>query len=152
VSNKTQRSLARISLRWMIRECFKTNTGIMFNSQSLEKIGLDPCTLHPAVTPRPRSLPVGPHHRIREPPSTPIPIGRRALSIMLKKKKLSLKDLGCDEPVGTEEQEELLDALSPMYDQLSLKKFWWLLEIIPFVHTQQHEKGDWERNIKYVSF
>ena len=142
----------------MIRECFKTNTGIIFNSHSLTKIGLDPSTLHPVVTPRPSALTVSSSDRIRNPPATPIPINIRALSIIKEKHPDFLKDLGEGEGeedlLGrTEEEEELLDALSPKYDQLSIKKFWWILEILPFVHTRQHGLGgDWVRHFKYVSF
>ena len=41
VKNRTLYNLARIPLRWMIRECFKCNTGIIFNSEYLKnEIGL----------------------------------------------------------------------------------------------------------------
>ncbi|KAF5358616.1 hypothetical protein D9758_007671 [Tetrapyrgos nigripes] len=59
VKNFTRHSLARISLRWMVRECFKTRTGIMFDSSRLRLIGLDAATLYPVVTPRPDPLPAG---------------------------------------------------------------------------------------------
>ena len=122
----------------------------MFNSHSLTNIGLDPSTLHPVVTPRPSALPVGPSDHIRNPPVTPIPINIRALSIKKEKQPDLLKDLGCEDLLGTEEEEELHDALSPKYDQLSIKKIWWILEILPFVHTRQHEQGNWVRHFMYV--
>ncbi|CUA67584.1 hypothetical protein RSOLAG22IIIB_07453 [Rhizoctonia solani] len=53
VKNGERYSLARISLRWIIRQCFKCNTGIMFHSNLLEDVGLSPETLWPAVLPRP---------------------------------------------------------------------------------------------------
>jgi hypothetical protein len=133
----------------MIRECFKRNSGIMFNSESLANIGLNPSTLYPDVITRPDKLPVGPSHRIRDPPAT-IPINIRALSIKTEKQPDLLKDLGCEDPLGTEEEEELNDALSPEYDQLSIKKTWWILEILPFVHVRQHSHGNWVRQFKYV--
>ena len=151
VSNKTRSSLARISLRWMIRECFKTDTGILFNSHSLAKIGLDPSTLHPFIVRRPVALPVGPSDRIRDPPATPIPINIFALSRKKEKQPDFLKHLGCEDHLGTEEEEELRDALSPKYDQLSIKKIWWILEILPFVHIRQKKGGNWKRYFKYVS-
>ncbi|TFK88070.1 hypothetical protein K466DRAFT_489675 [Polyporus arcularius HHB13444] len=46
VANEEQHSLARISLRWMVRECVRTNTGIRFCNELLEDIGLDPETLY----------------------------------------------------------------------------------------------------------
>ncbi|KAF8182360.1 hypothetical protein BJ912DRAFT_928707, partial [Pholiota molesta] len=82
VSNKTRHSLARITLRWIVRECFKTKTGILFNSAALRDIGLDPCTLYPTVTPRPPPLSAA-SHAIRIPPARPIPIRPHAF---LKKK------------------------------------------------------------------
>ncbi|KAI9437109.1 hypothetical protein BJY52DRAFT_1130131 [Lactarius psammicola] len=41
VPNSTENSLARISLRWMILECFRTRTGIRFGEDALERIGVD---------------------------------------------------------------------------------------------------------------
>jgi hypothetical protein len=76
VSNKTRNSLARITLRWMVRECFKAATGIMFNSSALqEDLGMDPSSLYPYVTPRPPLLLLSPGiDRIRNPPAKEIPI------------------------------------------------------------------------------
>jgi hypothetical protein len=37
VPNNERNSLARISLRWMIRECFECNTGIVFDAKLLER-------------------------------------------------------------------------------------------------------------------
>ncbi|KAK7464832.1 hypothetical protein VKT23_006039 [Stygiomarasmius scandens] len=65
VKNTTRHSLAKISLRWMIRECFKTNSGIMFDSNRLRSVGLDPSSLHPFVTPRPSPIAVHTDMRIR---------------------------------------------------------------------------------------
>ncbi|KDR83173.1 hypothetical protein GALMADRAFT_221114 [Galerina marginata CBS 339.88] len=141
VSNKTRHSLARIPLRWMIRECFKTNTGIMFNSAALFDIGLDPSTLYPYVVPRPPPLPVA-SHRIQSPPANPIPI--RPTAHLMKKKKShpeikALLGRARTPFLGTEE-EELNDIMSPKYDQLKIKKAWWALEILPL--TLRYQRGD----------
>ena len=122
----------------------------MFNSESLANIGLDLSTLHPDVTERPEALTVGPSNFIRDPPRTPIPINIRARSRKKEKTPNSSKD--CEDVVGTEEEEELKDALSPNYDQLSIAKYWWILEILPFVHVRQQDEGDWERSRVYVTF
>jgi hypothetical protein len=58
VDNTTRNSLARIFLRWMIRECFKTNSGIMFDRAGLLGIGLDPARLEPVVVNLPRPPPL----------------------------------------------------------------------------------------------
>ena len=44
-------SLARISLKWMVQECFRTETGIRFCARRLEKFGLS------SFTPSPLPLP-----------------------------------------------------------------------------------------------
>ncbi|KAJ6568236.1 hypothetical protein DFH09DRAFT_1080637 [Mycena vulgaris] len=59
VQNDTRHSLARIPLRWMIRECFQAQTRIIFDAQHLQELGLDPATLYPFVLNRPPLLPVG---------------------------------------------------------------------------------------------
>lgn len=50
VANGTRHSLARIPLRWMIGEYFKTNTGILFHSCMFKQIG---CTLMQRTARRP---------------------------------------------------------------------------------------------------
>ncbi|THG96581.1 hypothetical protein EW026_g5276 [Hermanssonia centrifuga] len=40
VTNYTPNKLSRIPLRWMIRECFECNTGILFDARMLQKAGL----------------------------------------------------------------------------------------------------------------
>ena len=49
VSNKIHNSLARIPLRWMIRQCFLTHSGIMFDSDALVSAGINPSHLYPTV-------------------------------------------------------------------------------------------------------
>lgn len=162
VSNKTRHSLARISLRWMIRECFKTNTGIMFDAERLKNVGLDPQTLHPFVTPRPPSRSPGSSKIMKQPkeekrwrfpwskkptaaPSTP----------PSEKDGLLSRPPSPFPPVASvsEEEEELLDALSPKYDQLKLKPFWWILEFIPMEYRFQVGKDNrWVSYFGYVPF
>ncbi|KAJ3504634.1 hypothetical protein NMY22_g17855 [Coprinellus aureogranulatus] len=130
VSNKTRHSLARISLRWMVREIFKAKTGILFLSDRLFEIGMDPATVYPEV----------------KHPSKEIPIRPRAF---LSKKKSAVKE--APKPpahtsaqfLGSEEEEELLDALSPIYDQLKIKWSWWILELIPLNMRYQGSDDKW---------
>jgi hypothetical protein len=51
VPNSTPNSLARIPLRWMIRQCFATGSGIMFDSDALVAAGINPAHLYPTVIP-----------------------------------------------------------------------------------------------------
>lgn len=116
VTNDTPNNLARLPLRWMIRECFKTGSGIMFDKKRLQEVGLDPATLYPLVLPRPPPLPVG------------------------SARILSRRDVVKPGVIGTEEEEELKDALTPIYDQLELAWYWWLLEFLPM--RLRYQRGD----------
>jgi hypothetical protein len=127
----------------MVRECFKTNTGIMFDTQALRNIGLDPSTLYPFVTPRPPPLPVG--DAIVEKLKTPSMLGRFLVQLRLKKKPF-VQEIPSGSPapsyadekqIGIEEEEELKDALSPIYDQLRLSPAWWILEVLPLMVRSQ---------------
>ncbi|KAI0714718.1 hypothetical protein C8Q76DRAFT_767966 [Earliella scabrosa] len=111
VKNDEVHSLARISLRWMVRECFKTDTGIRFHGESLKGIGLDPATLYPIVQPRPAALKPTKEHR-----------SSRAKAV----------------PDATEEEHEVRDAQTPIVDQLVKARYWWLLEIVPGIMTWPH--------------
>lgn len=62
VVNATRFSLARIPLRWMIRQCFLTQSGIQFCAGRLHEVGLDPRRLYPTVAERPPPLPVATLH------------------------------------------------------------------------------------------
>ncbi|KAJ7615599.1 hypothetical protein DFH06DRAFT_1239577 [Mycena polygramma] len=135
VDNATVHNLARIPLRWMIRECFKTHSGIMFDCDGLRSIGLNPDTLYPYVTARPPALPVG-NMRIQSIPSSK----ERAKT----QKEAALSNFANSEAtqvtLKSEEELDLQDALCPIYDQLSLAWFWWVLEFLPI--KQRYQKGD----------
>ncbi|KAJ7615948.1 hypothetical protein FB45DRAFT_935001 [Roridomyces roridus] len=138
VDNETTTNLARIPLRWMVRQCFKTETGIMFNTEGLRSIGLDPTSLFPLVKPRPPALPVGgsgirpipmptPKSKTVDEPDEPTPANAPNVQLQLRK---------------TEEELDLEDALSPLYDALSLPFYWpwWILEFLPI--RQRYQRGD----------
>lgn len=52
----------------------------------------------------------------------------------------------------TEEEEELLDALCPMYDQLELSPGWWVLECVPINQRVQRPDGTWATSTQCVAF
>jgi hypothetical protein len=145
VANGTRHSLARIPLRWMIRECFIVKTGIQFHLESFKDIGLDPTTLFPiVVTDRPPAL---------EPSASAIAEVKASLKVsahVAEPSDATLTDETDDPPTAastfkSEENEELLDALCPIYDQLKLAKAWWILEILPLRHhVQNRHNTHWE--------
>lgn len=148
VDNDSPHTLARIPLRWMIGECFKTATGIMFHSDRLrQELGLEPARLFPVVMERPKSLSVrdgaGRVMKIRKMPKAGKEVGGGgSTEALLEHSADPYHHNGGDGTIDhdhekTEEEEELHDALSPIYDQLSLAPRWWALEVLPMMHKYQ---------------
>jgi hypothetical protein len=172
VEDDVEHALARIPLRWMIRECFKTNTGIMFDVDGLREIGLDPARLYPEVLQRPPPLPVSGARIARIPkkgaPPAPVPAPAASGPVSASTSTAPVHYADGEGsaaapppravpaadgsssataaagllPVGVEEEEELHDALSPVYDQLSLAPWWWLLELLPLKRRFQRSEDD----------
>ena len=181
VSNDVRHNLARIPLRWMIRQCFLTNTGIRFHAELLRTVGLDPTSLFPIVKPRPPPVSSSPYVRRSGPTKftgsnhsrpdhdrdttlvegLPVPVlPKRAASegsgMVLGGKPVPIKPgLGyaCrhhEDMHMTEEEEDLADALCPIFDQLSLKPSWWILEVVPMKHRVQRDDNSWWQGLTYV--
>ncbi|EIM20752.1 hypothetical protein WALSEDRAFT_60830 [Wallemia mellicola CBS 633.66] len=127
VPNNTRNSLARISLRWMFRQAFKAETGIIFQTHLLDYHGLDIGTLYPIVKPRPEAHYKVPDEFPQMPNLKDVPIERYDRS------KLS------------EEDEDVLDSLSCINDQLELSKIWWLLEYYPQMEVYQDGTGKFRK-------
>jgi len=188
VPNATPNSLARIPFRWMIRQCFLTDSGIMFDSDALVAAGINPAHLYPTVIPAShisqetmrlsKLLPragsegsQGGHDRDR----TLVP-GSSTPGATLKGKGPKLTESPTTmavelEPVASplvaspssneepsfnlavspplEASETLKDAVSEIFDQLSIKWVWWLLELLPMTHRYQKKDKTWGH---YLSF
>ena len=141
VPNGTRNSLARIPLRWMIRQCFIAKTGIMFHKSTFPKVGLDPDTLYPEVLARSPII-----LQDRDKHTIPVP---KPLVVSDDRTAVVYSDGG---RFVNEAEEDLADALSPIYDQLSLAKYWWFLEWIP--QTIKYQDGTTDlmvSELKYVT-
>ncbi|KIY43685.1 hypothetical protein FISHEDRAFT_53643 [Fistulina hepatica ATCC 64428] len=148
VDNDTPRSLARIPLRWMIRECFKTNSNVIFHSDRLGEVGLDPSTLYPSVLARPPPLNTSDQRWQTMPPE--LSFWKRWFSRSANQDSIALlqcnstaggQDSGCVD--DTEEMQEREDALSPIYDELEIDKWWWILESLPIAVRHQKADNEW---------
>lgn len=147
VPNGARNSLARIPLRWMIRECFIVNTGIQFHREAFKEIGLDPSTLYPFVVPRPPPLVATESvvAKLRESIHA-----AEATDGTLTDEVQASPNAACS--FKTEESEELGDAVCRLYDQLKLSKSWWILEIIPLrLRAQIRHDAVWVPYWRYVS-
>jgi hypothetical protein len=137
VKNGIRHSLARIPLRWMIRECFKAHTGIIFDAHMLKhELGLDIESLHEAPKPLLRfdchlSKPNG--GEIVRPSLTSTLVSPFC---WVWSKLPQIRSPGPPPQANLqhgwkfegEAQEELDDALSPIYDQLEEGAGWQILE------------------------
>ncbi len=128
----------------------------MFDSERLSLIGIDLATLYPSVMPRPPSLSVG--SALIPTGQTKIPLLKRIISkfwhhplpVSDEDQTFAQEASVEDPPIGTEEEEELRDALSLIYDQLQISKSWWILELIPLEFRQQLGNGKWMSWFGYV--
>lgn len=82
VKNEVRHKLAQIPLRWMIRQCFECNTGIIFNTHRLAEEGLDVHTLWPKYVSLGRPTEAPPKHLKDKYEAGDIgPISRRATAL-----------------------------------------------------------------------
>ncbi|KII96173.1 hypothetical protein PLICRDRAFT_96153 [Plicaturopsis crispa FD-325 SS-3] len=144
VANGTPNSLARIPLRWMIRQCFLADTGIIFDVEGLKLAGLDPASLYPIVRPRtpPSAIPL-----LGDDPAQYAPALARAKAAYDARAAAALSRAVLPHdtilPVPDEDAEDMLDLIAPVYDQLSIAKHWWILELWPIRHHHQHGDSAW---------
>lgn len=177
VHNDTRHKLSRIPLRWMIRNAFQCNTGIIFEARALAECGLDLHTIYPIcrkLPPRPRGGPSQEQRRAYHQGTLGHIKGRSgALQSMGKRRdrqpKPEVGDMDQPEPpsqsrrgsdssdedfalTGTwtsEQVEDYFDCFAPINDQLAVAKSWWVLECWPIKGKVQLEDDPdrWEKRI-----
>ena len=138
VPNVERHKLAQIPLRWMIRQAFECNTGIIFKTGVLAEHGLDVHTLWPkykslgapAHGPPPSFLENNPIEKGLPPRSRRrsklVPIARYE-----KGEHFYHLNSHTDEDWTPEQVEDFYDAMSPLNDQLVQVPKWWILEVLP---------------------
>jgi hypothetical protein len=156
VANDTPNSLARIPLRWMIKQCFLTKTGILFYTDILADLGINPDALWPEVITTPTPTPSGtPYPTINgsngKSPTSPgldVPISETPASANGPPPNTAstLTNASTLTTLTTPEI-ELGDTVSPIYDQLRIAPVWWFLELLPIRHKFQDRNNVWHRYI-----
>jgi uncharacterized protein (DUF2235 family) len=165
VKNEVRHMLSRIPLRWMIRQCFDCNTGIIFRTGALAEVGIDVPTVWPSYQ-APNKPIVGPSPNMVEQYTSCalLPITRRSTTLELDEEKE--KNLGSGEKKGMEDAreeqarrrlqagllpeqaEDYFDAIARINDQLVDAKGWWLLEFWPIKLRVQKEPGLWVKVLR----
>ncbi|GLB44632.1 putative uncharacterized alpha/beta hydrolase domain (DUF2235) [Lyophyllum shimeji] len=152
--NYIQESLSYIPLRWMIKECLRTGTDILFDVQYLKYIGINVDKLadelkgkgfdvaalgfdSEALEQEPKGGPARsgilvPHRTTQQIPATaPNAAPHWPHAPHLSRVLHGLKTRA--------------DILAEIFDQLAMKRRWWSLEAIPMLATYQKEDGTWVR-------
>ncbi|KAJ7907473.1 hypothetical protein B0H13DRAFT_1618403, partial [Mycena leptocephala] len=125
VRNGTRPNLAHIPLRWMIRECFKARTGVLFSATKLAKLGIEPSSLYPDVRARPdvKAVIQGSQTiRVIEAPGW-VPWAKSFLPTGSKHTPKTVLELTL--PNMSEEELDARDAFAPLYDQLVIQSATW---------------------------
>lgn len=119
----------------MVRECFKTNNGMLFDPSKFKAIGIAPESFYPKVKERPAPLEPSPDLKVSTNNILKPGIFGRAkswVSSFWKKPTKAATGKNSEYEGYTEEQRDLVDALAPLYDQLVIKRAkWFLLEVLP---------------------
>ena len=151
MKNDEPYSLARIPLRWMIRECFKTGTGIVFDARMLrDDVGLDidegigptaviPQQLSPGALRKPTGGELegfSPRHipdAVMSELSSPYRWVRGKLSSLRLRNSKKPKDTSRQpgHVSSKESDEDFNDALSPIVDQIEMHLAWNIVEWMP---------------------
>ncbi|KAF2663782.1 hypothetical protein BT63DRAFT_444260 [Microthyrium microscopicum] len=153
--NGTRHMLSRIPLRWMIRQCFECDTGILFNTIHLAQQGIDVNTLYP-VYQQPTKPLVGPPPALLEKykKGSLAPLWRRATFLPIGRKEDRIKDAPTAEDLQyilpSESTENHFDAEATCNDQLKIAHGWWVLEFWPIkVRILAQDGETWVKKVRW---
>lgn len=160
VKNEVRHKLSQIPLRWMIRQCFECNTGIIFKAHRLAEEGIDVHTLWPvyAKLQNPGQLPppeLADRHKkgqlppikhrssVLEPVKKDDPAGMHHVKLYDDREKRKLSSAWIPEQI-----EDYFDGISDINDQLVQAKGWWILEFWPVqVRMLREETSEWVKKL-----
>ncbi|KAI1343110.1 hypothetical protein F5Y15DRAFT_277576 [Xylariaceae sp. FL0016] len=154
VANESRHMLSRIPLRWMLRQCFECNTGILFDTARLAEYGLDVHSLWPIY--KKSTLP------IPEPPAglmekyqkkTLAPLHKRSVFLPIGEEDDRIKNAPSPDDLHyilpSEANEDYFDAREKCNDMLSISKAWWILELWPVkVRILTKDGEGWEKRVR----
>jgi hypothetical protein len=141
--------LSRIPLRWILRQAFACDTGILFHSDVLAEHGMDVDSLWPVL--QQRTAPLGGP----APSALDLYATNKLPSLDVRREFIRRRSCVYDDSSSPtsrwspcsnhldprlekelsfipEDHEDYFDALSPIHDQLKNASPWWILEFLPF--------------------
>ncbi|KAG5638961.1 hypothetical protein H0H81_008461 [Sphagnurus paluster] len=168
-SNKDQQSLSYIPLRWMIKECLLTGTGILFDLSYLKSLGINLAKLSESLREKGHdleslgftekvladvagemSVPIDPHRQLQH---TSSPLARHvqetasSVAQHIQTTASSVAQHFQHTPFDSEplRLKPKVDIVAKLFDQLITVWFWWILEVLPLRATYQKMDGSWVR-------
>jgi hypothetical protein len=153
VNNESRHMLSRIPLRWMIRQCFDCDTGILFKTAVLAEQGLDVMNMWPIY--QQPTIPVhGPQPALMNKYVNGLlaPLQKRSLFLPIGPEGNAIKNAPTSNDLSyilpTEASEDYFDAMARMNDQLVDVRGWWILEFWPVELRVLVNSGEyWERKV-----
>ncbi|KAI3318804.1 hypothetical protein HD806DRAFT_511020 [Xylariaceae sp. AK1471] len=154
VDNNSRHMLSRIPLRWMIRQCFECDTGILFDMARLAEQGLDVVNLWPKYK-KPTVPTKDPSPRLMAKYKKKIlaPVQRRSTFLPIGEENNTVEGAPTDEDLNyilpSEADEDYFDSKETPHDQLKDAKSWWILEIWPVkIRVLAQDKEAWEKRVR----
>lgn len=154
VKNESRHMLSRIPLRWMIRQCFDCDTGILFDMARLAEQGLDVINLWPEYR-APQKPTAGPSPRLMTKYTKKIlaPVQRRSTFLPIGPKGYTIDDAPTREDLNyilpSESDEDHFDAMQQPNDMLKIAKGWWVLEVWPVkIRVLSSDNEGWEKRVR----
>jgi hypothetical protein len=154
VDNESRHMLSRIPLRWMIRQCFECETGILFDMARMAEQGLDVVSLWPEYK-KPRVPTNSPSPRLMTKYYKKIlaPVQRRSTFLPIGEENNTVEGAPTDEDLNyilpSEADEDHFDAMERPHDQLKDAKSWWILELWPVkIRVLAQDNEAWEKRVR----
>ncbi|KAI1359388.1 hypothetical protein F5Y08DRAFT_319779 [Xylaria arbuscula] len=154
VRNESRHMLSRIPLRWMMRQCFECDTGILFNTAHLAEQGIDVVDLWPEYrAPTKPTDPPSPRLMTKYHKKILAPVQRRSTFLPIGPEGYTIDDAPTREDLNyilpSEADENHFDALQPPNDMLKMARGWWILELWPVkIRVLSGDKEGWEKKVR----
>jgi uncharacterized protein (DUF2235 family) len=163
VANNTTNTLANPSLKWMINEILdpKKELGIYFKPGAFSEIGAFDTIVTTMSDPTPHSRPPIPSQFLKAATAAaPAPDRRQPTdatmvaaavppspgsSIGAEEIAAAVATMTGEHVVHVQENAPQTDANAPMYDQLKVAKWWWIIELMFLPQRWQSPDGTWHK-------
>ncbi|KAI0153123.1 hypothetical protein GGR57DRAFT_468981 [Xylariaceae sp. FL1272] len=154
VANESRHMLSRIPLRWMLRQCFECDTGILFDTAALAEQGLDVANLWP-VYQKPVKPTAGPLDKlmVKYKKRSLAPVQSRSTFLPIGPVNNTVDNAPTAEDLNyilpSEADEDHFDAMEQPHDQLVEAKGWWVLELWPVkIRVLSRDEAGWEKRVR----